>query len=75
MCATLYKFLENSQSFYSKQFGFRSNHSANNASTSIIETIKNSVDNGKFGCRIFLHLKKAFDTVSHDIFIDKLTYV
>ena len=52
--------MENSQLFYSRQFGFRSNHSTNHALISITKSIKNSIDNGKFGCGIFLDLTKAF---------------
>ena len=40
MYARIYKFMENSQLFYSRQFGFRSNHSTNNALISITESIK-----------------------------------
>ena len=58
MCARIYKFMENSRLFYSRQFGFRSNHSTNHALISITGSIKNSIDNGKFGCGIFLDLKK-----------------
>ena len=40
----------------------------------ISEQIKETIDNGKFGCGIFIDLKKAFDTVNHDILISKLEH-
>ena len=33
------------------------------------ETIKKSIDNGKFVCGIFIDLKKVFDTVNHTILL------
>ena len=29
--------------------------------------IKVSIDKGKFGCGIFIDVRKAFDTVNHEI--------
>ena len=40
----------------------------------ITEKIKESIDNGKFGCGIFIDLRKAFDTVNHDILLIKLEH-
>ena len=64
MYVRLYQFLEKSQLFYSLQFGFRAKHSTNHALISITETIKESIDNNKLGCGVFLDLRKAFDTVN-----------
>ena len=36
--------------------------------------IYNSLDEGKYVFGIFINLKKAFDTVSHDILLDKLKH-
>ena len=44
----------------------------NHALISLTESIKNSLDNKKFGCGIFLDLQKAFDTVNHQILLNKL---
>ena len=72
MYKRLYDFLEKHSILYSFQFGFRESHSINHALVSMTDTIKNSLDNRKFGCGIFLDLQKAFDTVNHSIFLMKL---
>ena len=50
----LYEFLENHKVLYEKQFGFRKNNSTIYALMEITERIKESIDNGKFGCGIFI---------------------
>ena len=63
------QFLISSNQFYDRQFGFRSKHSTNHALLSIIERIREAIDNNLFTCGVFIDLEKAFDTVNHNILL------
>ena len=49
------------------QYRFRSNMSTSQALLELIEEITSSLDNKKYSVGIFIDLKKAFDTIDHDI--------
>ena len=70
----LYTFLEKHEILFKNQFGFRKNNSTVYALAQITEMIKESIDGGKFGCGIFIDLRKAFDTVNHEILLTKLDH-
>ena len=69
----LNEFLEEETCFYSLQFGFRLTYSTNSALMSITENIQTQmIVNMLQG--FLLTRKKAFDTVDHDIQIEKLDH-
>ena len=70
----LYLFLEQEELLYSRQFGLRNNHSTTDALIDITEKIKEACDNKLYSCGVFLDLQKVFDTVNHNILLQKLTY-
>ena len=57
------------------QFGFRANHSTETANCLLVENIKSKMDKGGIVGAIFLDLKKAFDTVNHQVLIHKMSYL
>ena len=50
---------------YSKQFGFRNNHSTAFALIDLINNISSAIDRNETTFGIFLDLSKAFDTINH----------
>ena len=74
MYRRLYKFLEVHNVLYSLQFGFQENHSIDHALVSLTEAVRNTLDNRRLGCGIFIDLQKAFDTVNHRILLSKLEH-
>ena len=74
MHTRLYNFLSTNKSLYELQFGFRHKYSTNHALLSIVEKIRESLDNKTFSCGVFVDLEKAFDTVNHTILLKKLEH-
>ena len=70
----LIEFLEERQVVYYKQFGFQKDFSRNHVILYLLEIIQKALDDGKIACGIFISLEKAFDTVSHDILLEKLDH-
>ena len=70
----LYEFLQLNSVIYESQFGFQKNRSTLHSLIEIVENIRNCMDTSNYGCGIFIDLKKAFDTVNHEILINKLEH-
>ena len=67
-------YIEKQQILVKNQFGFRQKHSTKNALVTLIENISDALDNNDFSIAIFLDLRKAFDTINHDILLDKMFF-
>ena len=54
--------------------GFQTGKSTDHAILDLHTFIIKAVENSKKSCSIFLDFAKAFDTVNHDILLEKLKY-
>ena len=67
-------FLIDNSILYDYQFGFRKNHSTALALVEITDRISKALDENKTVCGLFIDFSKAFDTVDHQILLEKLEY-
>lgn len=70
----LYAYLDEHQILSKYQSGFRAIHSAVTALLEATDTWAYNIECGKVNAVVFLDLKKAFDTVDHQILLLKLKY-
>ena len=65
-------FIEKHHLLYQFQFGFPKNHSTFMALVILLEKITEALDSSEFAICILIDFRKAFDTVEHNILLQKL---
>ena len=68
----VYSFLNDTGQVYESQYGFRSEHSCKHALGQLIGHVVKNLEQKRNTVSIFLDLSKAFDTLQHDIILDKM---
>ena len=65
------KFISKHNIIHDCQFGFRAGRSPSMDLLSLIENITTSLDGHKHAVGVFMDIKKAFDTIDHNILLKK----
>ena len=72
VCTRVYNFLDNTGQIVSTQYGFRENHSCEQAISHLVGNIIKNTENKQVTVSLFLDLSKAFDTLEHNIVLEKM---
>ena len=70
----LMEYLTNNNILSDRQFGFRKDNSTTYLMLELFDKIYSSKEKGKIPAILFLDIKKAFDSVDHDILLKKLKH-
>ena len=69
VCLRLLNFLENNNILTPDQFGFRKSHSAVHPMVHMMNFVSSALNKKETAIAIFCDLRKAFDTVNHEILL------
>ena len=74
MYKQLYKYLTEHDIIYRHHFGFREGHSTDHALITLTDNILSAFNVKEHVLGLFMDMKKAFDTINHNILLQKLDY-
>ena len=57
-----------------QQYGFRAKHSTEFAALNLVDHLTYKSDDGQISSNVYIDPSKAFDTLIHDILLNKLNY-
>ena len=69
----IYEYVTNAAILTDRQSGFRKRHSTGTCLVEFLDAVYNSIEEGSLSGVLFLDLRKAFDTVDHQVLICKLS--
>ena len=70
----LYDYFDKFKLFLSEQHGFRKKHSTETATLEFVGRILSSIESSGIAFSLFIDLSKAFDTIAHDVLVQKLEF-
>ena len=72
ICNRLHSFLEKYNIPFTSQYGFHKQSSIEHATLELIYSVVNALNDKHYALAVFIDFSKAFDTLDHNILLDKL---
>ena len=72
LCKSIVEYFDSNNLFSPTQHGFRAKHSCESALLTLVNTLKNKIDDKKISLALFIDFKKAFDLINPRLLFLKL---